>query len=719
MSDIETVLADVSYIMAVSDSKSGKRGGGFTRKKVALPDTSIQYAMGMILFEKNELTFEAVFIQPIAYKIMLQFAEHNMDIGAPLLFYDSILSYEKESDVNTRIKMAKEITDRCMMPDYLSKELRLAKTQYDQVLERMYQGDFSCDLFRTFAEPLLQQIKENVFDNFQLSKEFTRFCQWKALEMNFKPSLQDFNVHRKLGRGGYGEVYGCRKIDSGRVYAMKVSYKKRIKLKNGEGLAINERNILCKLNNPFIVGLHYAFQTPDQLVLVLDLAEGGDLHFHIDQRGALGNDAVRFYTAEMVLGLEHMHSQNIIYRDMKPSNVLLDTEGHVKISDLGLAHDLKYSFPSSAVGTHGYMAPEVIYKGTKYSFPVDWFALGCTIYKISTGHSPFHTKDAKDRDSIINKTLKEDPVYPSNMTNNLRSLISSFLTKNPASRLGSPPNGVEGIKNHPFFDTINWTAASSRSLKPPFLPPTGEVNAAEVDDIGSFDSSETHKVKLNEEDQRKYDGYDLTMPLKWQEEMIETLYVGVNEARDKIDFKEKKKSGAVDMIEDYEKGCVMQGWIEKQNKLSIWIKKYMRVYESRIEICENDGAGVKSLIIPIASILEIKEYAPTKEKGNTKLEIIQRDKKETYLIKAELEVVTPVWSKILKSMSASLPNRHSTPPPKPPPPQVNKNKVLYHRYTSTIPIGANSPVHNETGDQLAPPKLGASGRSKSEETSDS
>ena len=713
MSDIETVLADVSYIMAVSDSKSGKRGAGFTRKKVALPDTSIQYAMGMILFEKNELTFEAVFIQPIAYRLMVQFAENNRDIGASLLFYDSILAYEKEPEELERRKIAKDITDTCLMPDYLSKQLRLAKSNYDIVLDRMYKDDFSSDLFRIFVEPLLQQIKDDVFDCFQLSREFTRFCQWKALEMNFKPALQDFNVHRKLGRGGYGEVYGCRKIDSGRVFAMKVSYKKRIKVKKGEGLAINERNILCKLNSPFIVGLHYAFQTPDQLVLVLDLAEGGDLHFHIDQRGALPDESVRFYTAEMVLGLEHMHSQNIIYRDMKPSNVLLDTEGHVKISDLGLAHDLKYNFPSSAVGTHGYMAPEVIYKSTKYSFPVDWFALGCTIYKISTGHSPFHTKDAKDRDAIINKTLKEDPLYPVGMSDSLKSLICAFLTKNPASRLGSPPNGVDGIKNHPFFAPISWAAAACRGLKPPFLPPTGEVNAAEVDDIGCFDSSETHKVKLTEDDQRKYDGYDLTMPLKWQEEMMETLYIGVSESRDKVEVKEKKKSGAIDMIEDYEKGCIMQGWVEKQNRLSIWVKKYLRIYEGRIEICDSDGPGIKNVIVPVLSILEIKEHPPAKEKGHTKLEIIQRDKKDTCILRAELEVVTPVWSKILKSLCQ--PVRHSTPPPKPPPPKMN-DKVLYHRYTSTVPISLSG--NEDDGKLAAPaPKLGQIGKSLSDDTS--
>ena len=712
MADIETVLADVSYIMAVSDSKSGKRGAGFTRKKVTLPDTSIQYAMGMILFEKNELTFEAVFVQPIAYKLMVQFAEGNKEVGASLLFYDSILTYEKEADINERMKIAKSITDSCLMPDYLSKELRLSKANYDIVLDRMYHDDFSGDLFRIFVEPLLLQIKDSVFDCFQLSREFTRFCQWKALEMNFKPGLQDFNVHRKLGRGGYGEVYGCRKIDSGRVYAMKVSYKKRIKVKKGEGLAINERNILCKLNSPFIVGLHYAFQTPDQLVLVLDLAEGGDLHFHIDQRGALQDDSVRFYTAEMVLGLEHMHSQNIIYRDMKPSNVLLDTEGHVKISDLGLAHDLKYNFPSSAVGTHGYMAPEVIYKDTKYSFPVDWFALGCTIYKMSTGHSPFHTRDAKDRDAIINKTLKEDPNYPDTMSENLKSLIMAFLTKNPASRLGSPPNGVDGIKNHPFFAPISWNAAACRGLKPPFIPPTGEVNAAEVDDIGSFDSSETHKVKLAEDDQRKYEGYELTMPLKWQEEMLETLYVSVSDSRDKVDFKDKKRSGALDMIEDYEKGCIMQGWVEKQNRLSIWMKKYMRVYEGRIEICDSDGPGVKNVIIPTSSILEIKEYPPTKEKGHTKLEIIQRDRKDNYIFRAELEVIMPVWSKILKSLCHSP--RHSTPPPKPPPPKIN-DKVLYHRYTSTTPF--TNVNKDEDTSKLGTPKLGQTGKSLSDDTS--
>ena len=168
------------------------------------------------------------------------------------------------------------------------------------------------------------------------------------------------------------------------------------------------------------------------------------------------------------------------------------------------------------------------------------------------------------------------------------------------------------------------------------------------------------------------------------------------------------------MIEDYEKGCIMQGWIEKQNKLSIWIKKYMMLYEARIEISESEGQGGKIIMIPIPSILEIKEHPPTKEKGQTKLEIIQRDKKETFLIKTELEVVTPVWSKILKSMCAPHPTRSSTPPPKPPPPRVNPDKILYHRYTSTVPLTVSSPVEGE--EKTLAPKFAPCLRSRSEDT---
>ncbi|KAJ8312861.1 hypothetical protein KUTeg_010234 [Tegillarca granosa] len=235
-------------------------------------------------------------------------------------------------------------------------------------------------IFEPYIEEICNSLRGHIFDKFIESEKYTRFCQWKNLELNIQLTMNDFSVHRIIGRGGFGEVYGCRKADTGKMYAMKCLDKKRIKMKQGETLALNERIMLSLEGSPFIVCMTYAFQTPEKLCFILDLMNGGDLHYHLSQHGVFSEREVRFYAAEVILGLEHMHNRFVVYRDLKPANILLDENGHVRISDLGLACDFSKKKPHASVGTHGYMAPEVLSKGTPYDSSADWFSFGYIVH---------------------------------------------------------------------------------------------------------------------------------------------------------------------------------------------------------------------------------------------------------------------------------------------------------------------------------------------------
>ena len=147
------------------------------------------------------------------------------------------------------------------------------------------------NLFEPYVEEIFSYLRGSIFQKFVESEKFTRFCQWKNLELNLQLSMNDFSVHRIIGRGGFGEVYGCRKADTGKMYAMKCLDKKRIKMKQGETLALNERIMLSLVSTgqdcPFIVCMTYAFHTPDKLCFILDLMNGGDLHYHLSQVGGV------------------------------------------------------------------------------------------------------------------------------------------------------------------------------------------------------------------------------------------------------------------------------------------------------------------------------------------------------------------------------------------------------------------------------------------------
>nr|CAA59427.1 ribosomal S6 kinase [Homo sapiens] len=288
-----------------------------------------------------------------------------------------------------------------------------------------------------------------------------------------KADPSQFELLKVLGQGSYGKVFLVRKVkgsDAGQLYAMKVLKKATLKVRDRVRSKM-ERDILAEVNHPFIVKLHYAFQTEGKLYLILDFLRGGDLFTRLSKEVMFTEEDVKFYLAELALALDHLHSLGIIYRDLKPENILLDEEGHIKITDFGLSkeaidHDKRaYSF----CGTIEYMAPEVVNR-RGHTQSADWWSFGVLMFEMLTGSLPFQGKDRKETMALI---LKAKLGMPQFLSGEAQSLLRALFKRNPCNRLGAGIDGVEEIKRHPFFVTIDWNTLYRKEIKPPFKPALG------------------------------------------------------------------------------------------------------------------------------------------------------------------------------------------------------------------------------------------------------
>uniref|UniRef100_A0A674K9J5 non-specific serine/threonine protein kinase n=1 Tax=Terrapene triunguis TaxID=2587831 RepID=A0A674K9J5_9SAUR len=286
-----------------------------------------------------------------------------------------------------------------------------------------------------------------------------------------KADPSQFELLKVLGQGSFGKVFLVKKIsgsDARQLYAMKVLKKATLKVRDRVRTKM-ERDILVEVNHPFIVKLHYAFQTEGKLYLILDFLRGGDLFTRLSKEVMFTEEDVKFYLAELALALDHLHSLGIIYRDLKPENILLDEEGHIKLTDFGLSkesidHEKKaYSF----CGTVEYMAPEVVNR-RGHTQSADWWSFGVLMFEMLTGTLPFQGKDRKETMTMI---LKAKLGMPQFLSPEAQSLLRMLFKRNPANRLG--PDGVEEIKRHFFFSTIDWNKLYRREIHPPFKPATG------------------------------------------------------------------------------------------------------------------------------------------------------------------------------------------------------------------------------------------------------
>uniref|UniRef100_A0A7N6FIM4 non-specific serine/threonine protein kinase n=1 Tax=Anabas testudineus TaxID=64144 RepID=A0A7N6FIM4_ANATE len=297
-----------------------------------------------------------------------------------------------------------------------------------------------------------------------------------------KADPSQFELLKVLGQGSFGKVFLVRKImgpDAGQLYAMKVLKKASLKVRDRVRTKM-ERDILVEVNHPFIVKLHYAFQTEGKLYLILDFLRGGDVFTRLSKEVMFTEEDVKFYLAELALALDHLHNLGIYFNILTLFSCLLCTD--FGLSKESVDADKKaYSF----CGTVEYMAPEVVNR-RGHTQSADWWSLGVLMFEMLTGTLPFQ---GKDRNETMNMILKAKLGMPQFLSLEAQSLLRMLFKRNPANRLGAGPDGVEEIKRHAFFSTIDWNKLYRRELQPPFKPAAGKP-----DDTFCFDPEFTAKT---------------------------------------------------------------------------------------------------------------------------------------------------------------------------------------------------------------------------------
>ena len=289
---------------------------------------------------------------------------------------------------------------------------------------------------------------------------------------------KDFDILQILGKGSFGEVFLVQKKDTRQMYAMKVLRKDKIMGQNLIKYAKTERNVLSYVRHPFIVSLNFAFQTPEKLFLILDYCPGGDLGFQISKEKRFDEFRSRVYVCEVLLALEELHRRDIIFRDLKPDNIVLDEEGHAMLTDFGLSKEGVYDnvMAKSFCGSVAYLAPEMI-RRQGHGKAVDWYLLGVLLYEMLTGAPPYFNPNREQLyHNIQNGKLK----LPNSLAVETKNILKELMQRDPAKRLGAKRDAEE-VKEHRYFAGVNWDSVIRRELKPPlpirpilmpaFIPP--------------------------------------------------------------------------------------------------------------------------------------------------------------------------------------------------------------------------------------------------------
>uniref|UniRef100_F1KX43 Protein kinase C n=1 Tax=Ascaris suum TaxID=6253 RepID=F1KX43_ASCSU len=300
-------------------------------------------------------------------------------------------------------------------------------------------------------------------------------------------SLKDFNFIKVLGKGSFGKVMLAERKGTDEVYAVKILKKDVILQDDDVECTMCEKRILAlAARHPFLTAIHSCFQTSDRLFFVMEYVNGGDLMFQIQRARKFDEPRARFYAAEVTCALQFLHRNQVIYRDLKLDNILLDAEGHCRLADFGMCKEgiTKDNLTSTFCGTPDYIAPEILQE-MEYGVSVDWWALGVLMYEMMAGQPPF---EADNEDDLFEAILHDDVLYPVWLTKEAVNILKAFMTKNALKRLGcvQSQGGEDAIRAHPFFRDMDWEALEARRVKPPFKPKIRSKR-----DVNNFDADFT------------------------------------------------------------------------------------------------------------------------------------------------------------------------------------------------------------------------------------
>ncbi len=540
--ELENIVANTVYLKAREGGPDNSKGRSKKwRKLLAFPHISACAEVEARLpVHPPDYAF-VVDGQPLGQRLFRLFCiKHKKEYFHYNEFLDAVESYELEAE-DSRVESAQEIVRRFLTRpatsdsgvDTCEEASEQAADKFvdalaDDTISEVVRGVDSGrrDLFGACVAEVKEYLANSPFSEFRQSMYFQRYLQWKKLEIA-PVTYKTFRMYRVLGKGGFGEVCACQTRATGRMYACKKLEKKRVKKRKGEAMVLSEKLILQKINSRFVVNLAYAFETKDALCLVLTIMTGGDLKFHIYNMGGepgFSEARSKFYAAEVLLGLDHLHSSGIVYRDCKPENILLDDSGHVRISDLGLALEIpEGEVVRGRVGTVGYMAPEII-DNEKYTFSPDYFSLGCLVYEMIEGRAPFRARKEKVKREEVDRRVKEmEEPYSDKFSEGARSLCRGLLQKKVGARLGCSRgrHGAKEVISHEWFSDVNWPRLKAGKEKAPFVPDPHAVYAKDVLDIEQF--STVKGVNLDAKDDSFYERFNTgAVSIPWQEEMLET-----------------------------------------------------------------------------------------------------------------------------------------------------------------------------------------------------